>query len=94
VGHDYKIVINGKTFFEGRPSWRQALEIDVQWQKQRRQQQWVPPSLLASLRKCDKPPGKGRQSPPAAFQRTINQQAFGGEILEVRREDKRPWQVE
>ncbi len=39
-------------------------------------------------------PGKGRQSPPAAFQRTINQQAFGGEILEVKREDKRPWQVE
>jgi len=80
--------------FLGRPSWRHALEIDVQWQKQRRQQQWVPPSLLASLRKCDKPPGKGRQSPPAAFQRTINQQAFGGEILEVKREDKRPWQVE
>ena len=39
-------------------------------------------------------PRKGRQSPPAAFQRTINQQAFGGEILEVKREDKRPWQVE
>ena len=34
-------------------------------------------------------PGKGRQSPPAAFQRTINQQAFGGEILDVKREDKR-----
>jgi len=89
VGHDYKIVINGNTFFVDRPSWCQALEIHVQWRKQRRQQQWVPASLSPSLRKCDKPPGKGRQSPPAAFQRTINQQAFGGEILEVKRQDKR-----